>query len=147
MANRGIWSSGIAERSQNDISEKLAPMYTQAGANAVATRYGMEQADNQGASNFNLQSAGMENNYNLTSAQNYNNWAQGMYGLQNQYALGNKQADDNYALQRASLLNTANAQAAQSQWQAQWEPATYLAGLWNGTNGVVSSGSSGGFSI
>ena len=135
-ANRGLWASGIAERSQNDITERLAPMYTQAGANAVGTRYGMEQADNQG-----------ENGYNLATTQNYNNWAQGMYGLQNQYALGNKQADDNYALQRASLLNTANAQAAQAQWQAQWEPATYLAGLWNGTNGVVSAGSSGGFSI
>lgn len=147
MANRGIWSSGIAERSQNDISEKLAPMYTQAGANAAATRYGMEQADNQGASNYNLQSAGMENNYNLTNAQNYNNWAQGMYGLQNQYALGNKTADDNYALQRAQMLNTANAQAAQSQWQSQWEPATYLAGLWNGTGGVISNSSSGGFNI
>lgn len=179
-SNRGIWSSGMAERLQGDVTERLAPVYQQAGANAVAQRYGLQQADNQGANqyqlaradgsnqfqlanagrldNYNLSSAGMQNQYNLDTTNAYNNWSSNMYGLQNQYDLGLKnydlglrsnanqlqQINDSYALNRAQMLNDANAQASNAQWQAQWTPANFLSGVWNGTGGTISSGSSGG---
>lgn len=151
MSNRGIWSSGIAQRAQDDITGQLGSLYAQAGAYATAQRYAAEQADNQGESSYNLSKAGMNNDYNLSSAQNYNNWASNMYNMQNQYTLGLQQnsnqlqsINDQYALGRADVLNNANAQASNAAWQAQWTPVNTLSGIWNGTAGTISTGSSGG---
>lgn len=71
LSNRGIWSSGIAQAAQNDLTDSLADNYQRAGANSVAQRYRMQQQDlmaqnayNQGNSQFlnqfNLQGAGQE---------------------------------------------------------------------------------------
>lgn len=43
--------------------------------------------------------------------------------------------------------NAAAQDAAKHKYEASWRPADYKAGLWNGTGGVISSGSSGGWSI
>jgi hypothetical protein len=43
--------------------------------------------------------------------------------------------------------NAAAQDAAKQKYEASWRPADYKAGLWNGTGGVISSGSSGGWSI
>lgn len=129
MANRGIWSSGMAERSQNDITDKLADTYARAGANAVTTRYGMQQQDLQGL-----------NSYNLANNQGFNNYTLGAASNANQL----QSINDSYALSRAGLLNEANANASNAALQAAWQPATFLSGIWNGTGGTISNGSSGG---
>jgi hypothetical protein len=43
--------------------------------------------------------------------------------------------------------NAAAQDAAKQKYEASWRPADYKAGLWNGTGGVISSGTSGGWSI
>jgi superfamily II DNA helicase RecQ len=43
--------------------------------------------------------------------------------------------------------NTAAMENANRVYESKWRPADYKAGLWNGTGGVVSSGTSGGWSI
>lgn len=43
--------------------------------------------------------------------------------------------------------NAAAQDAAKQRYEASWRPADYKAGLWNGTGGVISSGTSGGWSI
>lgn len=40
-----------------------------------------------------------------------------------------------------------DADQGKQQYESKWRPADYLAGVWNGTGGVVSSGNSGGWSI
>lgn len=186
LARRGIWSSGIAARNQNDITDSLSKYYTQAGADAATQRYGAQQADinafnqlNLGYYNTDVQNAtankqidtsydlGLRNNalgyytannqYDLGLRGAATNQYQAETGRQqtaNNYALGQGQLDlgyltqnDNYAIQQAQAANTAAAQQAQAAWQAQWDPATYLAGLWNGTGGVISSGTGSNFSI
>lgn len=143
MSNRGIWSSGIAERAQNDITGQLGATYQQAGANAANTRYQLQNSDNQAYNSYNLSNQSLGNQYDLGKESNANSLALG----QGQLALGNLTQNDNYAINRANLMNNAAAQQSQAQWQAQWEPATYLAGLWNGTGGVISNGSGSNFSI
>ena len=124
LANRGVWSSGIAERAQNDITDKLADAYTQAGSNAATTRYGMQQQDLQGL-----------NSYNQNTANAYNNYQLGYGGYTN--AL--QQINDSYALNRAQLLNNAAANQSNAYWGSQWAPFQTLAGVWNGTAGTLSS--------
>lgn len=51
---------------------------------------------------------------------------------------------------KAADIAAANAAAmenANRKYEASWRPADYKAGLWNGTGGVISSGTSGGWSI
>lgn len=51
---------------------------------------------------------------------------------------------------KAQDLAGANAAAMENAnrlYESKWRPADYKAGLWNGTGGVISSGSSGGWSI
>lgn len=151
MANRGIWSSGIAQRSQNDITGQLGAAYQSAGANAANTRYNLQAQDLSNSNSYNANAAAANNAYNTANTQNYNNWTANATSLANQYDLGKtsndnqrQSIDDSYALSRAGLLNDANAQASNSQWQAQWTPANFLSGMWNGTGGTISSGSSGG---
>lgn len=147
MSNRGIWSSGIAERAQNDITGQLGAAYEQAGANAATQRYNLQNSDNQAYNQYNLSNQSLGNQYYLGRESNANT-AQSIanqYALgQGQLALGNLTQNDSYALSRAGLLNDANAQASNAQWQAQWTPANFLSGVWNGTGGTVTSGSSGG---
>lgn len=154
MSNRGIWSSGIAERAQNDITGQLGAAYEQAGANAATQRYNLQNSDNQAYNQYNLSNQSLGNQYylgresNANTAQSIANQyalGQGQLALgQGQLDLGNLTQNDNYALSRAGLLNDANAQASNAQWQAQWAPANFLSGMWNGTGGTISSGSSGG---
>ncbi len=60
----------------------------------------------------------------------------------------NLQSGENQNLNQYQLANTALANTqAQQQYESQWRPADYLAGLWNGTGGITSSGSSSGWSI
>ncbi len=49
LANRGIWSSGIAGQLQNDLSEKLAPSYLQAGGEAGTAAYNAALQEKQAA--------------------------------------------------------------------------------------------------
>lgn len=172
MANRGIWSSGAAQRTQNDITGQLSTAYGQAGTAAAEQRYGLQNANNDAYNQYQLSDKGLNNQYNLGLL----NTGLGYYQADNQYDLGRRAADtgqyqaetgrigtdnqftlglqsnanqlqginDSYALNRASMLNDANAQASNAAFQAQWAPANFLSGIWNGTGGTVSSGSSGG---
>jgi hypothetical protein len=71
LSNRGIWSSGIAQAAQNDLTDSLADTYAQAGANATAQRYGLQsqelgmqnafnQAESQFGNQFNMSNAGQD---------------------------------------------------------------------------------------
>jgi len=92
LAKRGIWSSGLAVRAQNDLDERYIPQYASAGANATQARYGLQTQE----------------------------------------------------LTNVNALNSAEKDRA---YQSQWRPADYLAGIWNGTGGVISSSNGGGWSI
>jgi len=92
LAKRGIWSSGLAVRAQNDLDERYIPQYASAGANATQARYGLQT-------------------------------------------------------QEMTNVNALNSAEKDRVYQSQWRPADYLAGIWNGTGGVVSSSSGGGWSI
>lgn len=103
LNKRGLFKSGIGVRTQNDITDKFADNYQQAGADAATQRYAMEQQD---------------------------------LNAMNQYGLA-----------RSAAANQFYSTEADRQYQAKWRPADYLAGVWNGTGGVVSSSSGGGWSI
>jgi|GEM_PF-6961329 len=63
LAKRGIYSSGAATQAQNDLTTSFLPQLTQAGADAAAQRYGMQQQDLNSMNQYNLARAGQ-----LTSA-------------------------------------------------------------------------------
>lgn len=46
-----------------------------------------------------------------------------------------------------AAVNAANMENANRRYESGWRPADYKAGLWNGTGGVISGGSAGGWSI
>ena len=92
LAKRGIWSSGLAVRAQNDLTERYAPQYTAAGGQATQARYGLQS-------------------------------------------------------QELGAANMMNASEADKVYQSKWRPAEYLAGLWNGTGGAMSSGSGSGWNF
>lgn len=52
-----------------------------------------------------------------------------------------------YNVGRATLMNTVAGQRKTDQRNNAWRPAEYMQGMWNGTGGVVSQGSGGGWSI
>lgn len=154
LAKRGIWSSGIAERDLNDIREGYSAQEQAAINEAIAQRYGLQQADYAQANQFALANAQMKNQTALANASNQNAWNQSA----NQYALSRaallnqyNQAQDNYAnqfnLAKASAQQQAALTNAQKQYESAWRPADYYQGLWNGTGGVISSGNSSGWSI
>lgn len=103
VAKRGLFSSGIGLKAQNDVTERFAPSIAQAGADAATQRYGAQQKE---------------------------------IGDLNQYNMG-----------RNTMLNTVAGQRVDARRNAAWRPAEYLQGVWNGTGGVVSSGTGGGWSI
>lgn len=51
-AKRGIWSSGLALKAANDVSERYAPQYAAAGANATQQRYNLQSGENQAANTY-----------------------------------------------------------------------------------------------
>lgn len=69
---------------------------------------------------------------------------------------GGDATSQRYALETADLAAQNNRDATNAaftadqknkQYESKWRPADYLAGVWNGTGGTVSSGTSGGWSI
>jgi hypothetical protein len=89
MADRGLYTSGVgADTKESIFARDFLPAYTQSANQAVATRYGLEQADNTAANAFNLQNAGMTNQFNLqdSAGRNAAQWAPLEYllGLYNQ---------------------------------------------------------------
>jgi hypothetical protein len=69
-AKRGVWSSGLAIQSENDIKSGYAPQYEKAGADATSQRYALQTGDNAGENTYNLTAAGAANAANQTNAQN-----------------------------------------------------------------------------
>lgn len=103
LNRRGIWSSGIAVRAQNDLTERYLPQLRAAGAEAATQRYGMEA--------------------------------------------GELSRLDERAMMEAAAKNAYRQNQNDKIYEAEWRPYDYRAGLWNGTGGVISSGTSGGWSI
>ena len=92
MADRGIFTSKNALDLNNDVREAYAPQFANAGANAIAQRYGLQTQD--------------------------------------------------IANTNANKLTIAD-----KQYESGWRPLDYKAGMWNGTGGVISSSTGGGWSI
>lgn len=89
MADRGLYTSGVgADTKESIFARDFLPAYQGAANQAVSTRYGLEQADNQAANAFNLNSANMANQFNMQDAAGRNQaaWAPLEYllGLYNQ---------------------------------------------------------------
>lgn len=121
LAKRGLYSSGVAERAQLELSDNLGDSWQRAGAEAVSARYGLQQADNRADEQFRLASSGLENQTNQVNA-----------GL---------------GLQTDSLENQFNVNNASAQSDSAWRPLDYLQGLYNQTGGTISSGSSSGWNF
>jgi hypothetical protein len=102
-AKRGVWSSGLAMRSENDLAARFAPQLRAAAADASTARYAAEAGDNSAVNQFNLTEAAAKNAYDMENANR--------------------------------------------RYSSQWAPANYLAGIYNGTGGAVSSGSGGGWNF
>lgn len=165
LAKRGIYSSGAAVQAQNDLTSSFLPQITQAGADAAAQRYALQQADIAAANQYNLSRTGQlqsgaeaANQYNLSRTGQLSSAGQ----AQNQYDLARAaqlssglQADNTYAMNRANQLTSAqqanaaaanafNLENANRVYNSAWQPYNYGAGLWNGTSGAISNSSSGG---
>lgn len=103
LNKRGIYSSGLAVRAQNDLRERYLPQYRAAASEAAAQRYGMQSDE----------------------LEQLNARAVAEANARNAFAMDN----------------------AGKEYDSQWRKPDYLAGLWNGTGGAISSGVSGGWSI
>jgi hypothetical protein len=68
LADRGIWSSGIATAAQNDITDELAEYYSSAASDAATQRYALESADNTALNTYNQTESAAENSFNLDTA-------------------------------------------------------------------------------
>lgn len=88
LSDRGLWSSGIAQAAQNDLTNSLADNYQSAGANAAAQRYGLQAQDLAQQNAYNQGESQFANQFNMQNAnQNYaSQWAPLEYlqGLYNQ---------------------------------------------------------------
>lgn len=88
LSDRGLWSSGIAQAAQNDLTNSLADNYQNAGANAAAQRYGLQAQDLAQQNAYNQGESQFANQFNVQNAnQNYaSQWAPLEYlqGLYNQ---------------------------------------------------------------
>lgn len=60
LAKRGIWSSGLAVRSQNDLAGELSGSWAKAGADAAAQRYGLQANELQATNAFRADQADKE---------------------------------------------------------------------------------------
>lgn len=169
LAKRGIYSSGVAARTQNDITERLAPQYQQAAAEAANQRYNLQSNElgqlNQFAQNranqantFQLSDAAQNNQYALARADQGNsfrmadanrldNYGADQYRQLNAWNQADAASANNFNLTDSQARNAFNTEQAKQQYESQWRPADYKAGLWNGTGGIVSSSSGGGWSI
>ncbi len=65
-ANRGIWSSGLAEQGVNDINRAYAPQYTAAGGAATSAQLGQLAGENT----YDQAAANAANTFNQGNAQN-----------------------------------------------------------------------------
>ncbi|MDD2898996.1 MAG: hypothetical protein PHI31_09815 [Desulfuromonadaceae bacterium] len=127
-ANAIALANAAATNQMNQFN--AAGQNTNAATNAAAVNQG-RQFDAAATNGFTLDAANSANTFNLAdSAQN------------NQFNLA-----------EAEAANKAKQIAAQTQYDAQWRPLDYAAGIWNGTGGQTSSSSSfgmnmgGGFTI
>lgn len=76
MADRGLWSSGVAEQViADDYNENWLPQYTQAANNAATTRYTLQANDLQNQNAFNQTNAEQEYNSKWRPL----DYAQGLY--------------------------------------------------------------------
>lgn len=117
LADRGIYSSGLAVESENDLAERYAPQFAAAGAEAAAQRYGLQAQELQGLNQYNLSSSDMANQYRLNTA-----------NMANQYAA-------NEAARRTAF----DQQQADQIYRSNWAPLEYLQNLWSGTKGSLSA--------
>lgn len=74
LAKRGIYSSGAATQAQNDLTTSFLPQLTQAGADAAAQRYGMQQQDLNSMNQYNLARAGQLTSAGQTESQQANSF-------------------------------------------------------------------------
>jgi len=109
LADRGIYSSGLAVEAQNDLSRELAPTISQAANEAVTTRYGFEQGDNQSANRYQLGRSGILTDFNKHKDQ----YQLGRSEMLNNQSLARGQARDQFALGRSGMLNEFNQNADQ----------------------------------
>lgn len=85
-AKRGVWSSGLAIQSQNDLADKFAPQLRAAAADASAARYGMQQADINSANQLNQTNAAQKNSFEMENAnRKYNQSWTGLNYLKDLY--------------------------------------------------------------
>lgn len=54
---KGIWSSGLAVKGENDINQGYAGQYAKAGADATAKRYDLQSAENSQGNAMGLETA------------------------------------------------------------------------------------------
>jgi hypothetical protein len=123
MADRGIYSSGLAVGAQNDLSERYAPAFQQAGADAALQRYSLEADENAGrnawgqslsnAINQNRQfnaglsstNAGMANQYGLADASRRGDYNMGSANMANQYGMADASRRGDYNMGSADMAN------------------------------------------
>jgi hypothetical protein len=188
LNNRGIWSSGIAQESDNNLNLDFGIERDRALADAIAQRYAFEQADNSMANQIamanaaNATQAGIANAGYQTQAglANANNWNQlgtqllgkqadiGMYnagqfndasmfnsGQQNAANMFNTGQTNNmnqfnagqsnaFNLANTGMQNEFNLGNAANTYKSEWAPLDYLANLWGGAGGQITTGGSSG---
>jgi len=115
LADRGLYSSGLAVRAKNDVQERFAPVLASAAADAVTQRYGLQAQDLGNVNQYELGRAGMLNSANqagdqfrLADTAGLNSFNSGLNqsNLARAQMLNNNTADANsYNLQRAAALN------------------------------------------
>jgi len=69
---KGIWSSGLAVKGENDINAGYAPQYAQAGANATNAAFGLQNSQNQSVNALRQQDTNAQNTFNLANASTAN---------------------------------------------------------------------------
>lgn len=68
MADRGLYTSGVALAAQNDLNETYAPQYLQAAADATAQRYGLQANENNMVNDYNTKADAAANTFNTNKA-------------------------------------------------------------------------------
>jgi hypothetical protein len=154
LADRGIWSSGIAARAENDLSGKYADIQDRALAEAANQRYALQAQELGNLNQYALGRSGQQIGQAQFNTGQMNQGAMANQNAQNQFGMANMGAQNQMTLanQQGQMANNQaynayQADQADKRYQAKWRPADYLQGTWNGTGGVVSSSSGGGWSI
>lgn len=143
LAKRGIWSSGAATQAQNDLTTSFLPQLTQAGSDAAAQRYGMQQQDLNAYNQYGLTRAGQLTSASQNEAQNANNFALTNSNQNNQYNLARAGQLTSAGQSEAQNANSFNMENANRNMASAWKPAEFGLGLYNNTGGTVSSGGGG----